>query len=73
MDTNDPSRPLSSSLSLSLSLALSFSRSHTPLPHTHSMSLPNSLLPARTHAIPLLHMPLSLFDTHVTPFPLPLY
>ena len=45
MDTNDPSRPLSSSLSLSPSLALSFSRSHTPLPHTHSMSLPNSLLP----------------------------
>ena len=44
MDTNDPSRPLSSSLCLP-SLALSFSRSHTPLPHTHSMSLPNSLLP----------------------------
>ena len=37
------------------------------------MSHPNSLLPARTHDIPLLHMPLSLFDTHVTPFPLPLY
>ena len=41
--------------------------------YTHSMTLPNSLLPTRTHAIPLLHMPLSLFDTHVTPFPLPLY
>ena len=47
MDTNDPSRPLSSSLSLSLSIAssLSLSLALTPLSHTHSMSLPNSLLP----------------------------
>ena len=56
-----PSLPVS--LSLSPSLALSFYRSHTPLPHTHSMSLPNSLLPARTHAILLLHM------SHHPPFP----
>ena len=44
MDTNDPSRPLSSSLALSVASSLFLSLSH-PSPPTHSMSLPNSLLP----------------------------
>ena len=45
MDTNDPSRPLSSSLSLSVASSLFLSLSHPSPTHTLDVSLPNSLLP----------------------------